>query len=238
MADEKSGASPYSAVYVSSATFKNAIENLSHGIPNVIDRSAFPGQSWGVQAQLLAGLKFLGLTTDDGKPTPSLHELAVPDEAIRKKKLETIIRERYARLFALDLMKTTPVELERQMAESYNVTGDTREKAIRFFLSMVDYLEIPVSRFLKPKSIGNGTPTPRRRRASTPRQRATEEPGEEEPSTVAPGGTSKTVKLKSGGTLTVAASLDLFSLSDEDRTFVFELIDKLKKYQPESQERG
>ncbi len=44
-------------------------------------------------------------------------------------------------------------------------------------------------------------------------------------------GTSKVVNLKSGGTLRISATLDLFSLSPTDRTFVFSLIDKLEEYE-------
>ena len=53
------------------------------------------------------------------------------------------------------------------------------------------------------------------------------------------GGTlSRMVKLKSGGTLTLSASVD-FWLYPSDRKFVFELIDKLEAYeQPADAEEG
>ena len=42
------------------------------------------------------------------------------------------------------------------------------------------------------------------------------------------------VRLQSGGTLMLSATLDLFSLNTDDRKFIFELIDKLESYkQPE-----
>jgi hypothetical protein len=50
---------------------------------------------------------------------------------------------------------------------------------------------------------------------------------------VAPG-TAKSVTLKSGGVLTLSATLDLFALNAEDRKFVFELIDKLDTYEKAS----
>ncbi len=46
-----------------------------------------------------------------------------------------------------------------------------------------------------------------------------------------PPGTSRTVSLASGGTLTISATLDLFSLSQKDRNFVFTLIDQLEEYE-------
>jgi hypothetical protein len=235
MADEAKA-----AVYVAWSTFKNALDGLAQGIPNRVDRSAFPGLAGGVQSQLLAGMKFLGLITDDHHPTKALHLVAVPDEAARKEKLAQILRDRYSELFALDLMKVTPAQLAEQMGASYSVSGATREKAIRFFLSAVEYVGIPVSRLFKSKS-GNGTASARRRRPVRPRgpvSAGDPTPGAE-PGPVQPGGgTTRVVKLKSGGTLTVLASLDLFSLSPTDRTFVFELIDRLEKYERTSQEEG
>src|SRR3989442_1209300 len=122
------------AAYVAWGTVRNSLDGFSQAVPNRIDRTVFPGLSGGTQSQLLAALKFLGLITSEGKPTPALHGVAVPDEAARKKKLEAIIRDKYADLFSLDLMKTTPALLEEKMRESYNVSGSTRDKAVRFFL--------------------------------------------------------------------------------------------------------
>jgi hypothetical protein len=224
------------ATYVAWGTMKNAIEGLAQGVHHRIDRTAFPGLSGGAQTALLAGLKFLGLITADGAPTPALHALAVPDEAARKKQLEAILRERYADLFALNLTKITPAMLEEKMGESYNVSGSTRDRAVRFFLSAMQYLEVPVSPLLK-RATGNGSsPTPRKRRSISQRPKGSVADTNDDDTTPGappskPSGTSRTVTLKSGGTLTLSASLNIFDLSDEDQAFVFELIAKLKKYE-------
>ncbi|MEO8157407.1 MAG: DUF5343 domain-containing protein [Betaproteobacteria bacterium] len=217
------------AVYVSWHTFKNAIESLAQGVPNQIDRSTFPGLSGGVQSQLLAGLKFLGLTKDDGRPTESLHALAVADEAARKEQLKKILQERYADLFALDLVKTTPNQLNERMSSIYNVTGDTRGKAVRFFLSAVGYAGIQVSRLFGSMATSNGA-RPKRRASAKPRTNAVinEEEDDLPPATKGP---ARTVNLKSGGSLTMSATVDFFSLSQDDRTFVFALIDQMDKYE-------
>jgi hypothetical protein len=44
------------------------------------------------------------------------------------------------------------------------------------------------------------------------------------------GGARNTVTLASGGTLTLALSVDLFALSENDRKFVFGLIDQVTGY--------
>jgi hypothetical protein len=235
MADDAKGKA---AVYVSWLTFKRSLDALAQGMPNVVDKSVFPGMAWGVQNQLMAGLKFLGLIDNEGRPTAGLHALAVTDETERKEKLKTILKERYADLFALDLEKATPAQLADTIASAYNVNGDTREKAVRFFLLAVQYAGIPVGRHIQPRATGNGSPVARKRRSSPRPKIQGENQGEDEnldqsPATP-PTGTGRTVELRSGGTLTVSASMDVFKLSPADRTFVFSLIDKLAEYEGET----
>lgn len=226
------GAPPYGVF----ATFKNAIEQLAQGVPNQIDRTVFPGMSWNSQTQLLAGLKFFGLIEEGGKPQGSLHALAVTDEAKRKGYLQKLVRERYAPLFALDLMKTTPAELDQRVTETYGITGDTRLKAVRFFLTALAYLQIPVSPLLTRTRGGNSTPGRKRRSSVRPKQPQTQSTAPEVSPLSGPSspGTTRVVALASGGTLTISASLDLFKLSPKDRNFVFALIDQLEKYESDS----
>ena len=224
------------AVYVSWGTFEGILKQLVVGIPNVIDRSVFPGQSWAVQSQILAGMRFLGLIDEAGRPKPDLAALAVSDEHARKEKLRALLKERYAHLFALDLTKATPDQLDKAMTEHYAVNGDTREKAVRFFLGAVGYAGVPISPLFKPKGAsngGSGSPA-RRRRNSSPRPKADDrEPeGNGAASPTPPTtGTSRTIELKSGaGSVTVLANVDMFKLTGEERTFIFGLIDSLTKY--------
>lgn len=227
MADAKKPA----AVYVTWGTFKNAIDQLCQGVPpNRLDRTVFPGMAWAVQNQLFTGLKFLGLTDTDNKPMPKLIELVGhQDEASRKKALGKILVDAYTDLFALDLKKTTPGELSAKMRDSYSVGGNTTEKAVRFFVNAVEYAGIPMSPLFAKTTTAAGPRTPRRPRA--PRPKIVAKSNGDGTAIPVTGGTSKTVLLSSGGTLTLSASLDLFSLNFGDRKFVFELIDLLEEYE-------
>lgn len=226
--DEKTAA----AVYVSWATFKNALDSLAQFTPNQIDRSTFPGMAWSVQNQLFTGLKFMGLMDDKGKPLPALQKVAVTDEAARKRELERILRDRYAELFKLDLTKTTPDQLKDEMQRVFTIKGDTSEKATRFFLSAVEYTGIPVSPLFKPKAAGNGVIAPRKRRprvkSPTPGGPLVDDPADEPSPTP---GSSRVIALKGGGTLTLSASVDILKLRGDDRLFVFDIIDKLNQYE-------
>jgi hypothetical protein len=233
MADES-----YVAVYVGWTTFKNAVESLVQGIPNQIDRTTFPGQSGGVQNQLFTAFKFLGLTTDEGKPTAALQNLAVPDESARKGALKALLQERYADLFALDLTKTTPKQLSDTMTESYRVTGDTREKAVRWFLQAAAYVGVPLSRYLPVPGVSatNGGSTKTKPRRATTKAKSDAGNAATPPRiTAGATGTERTISLHSGGTLTLSAAFDPWELSEADRGFVFSLIDKLKKYESEQE---
>lgn len=221
------------AAYVPWATFKKAIEDLSQGLPNQIDRSVWKSQSWGTQSQLITAFKFLGLTDDKGKPSDMLTTLVDPDtdEESRKLLLKAVFEERYRDLFALDLTKATPEQLDKAMA-NYKVTGETREKAIRFFLSGLLYLGIPVSKHLQPKTTNGGAP----RRGRRPGKKAKAEAPPPTPTTpVAAGGTAKSITLKRGETLTLSATADFFAMDPTDRKFVFdELIERMEKYEQEN----
>lgn len=230
MVTEPKGAA---AVYAPWATFKTAIERLSQGVPNQIDRTVFTGMAWSVQSQVLAGLKFLGLTDDKGKPTPALHKIAVKDEGARKEALKGVLTARYGDLVALDLTKATLHQLNEQMTASYSVTGETREKAVRFFLSAAEYAGMPLSSYLKPQNgAGTSGPTPRKRRvAARPKVTTPPPTTTNTPST---NGTTRTVGLKSGGAITLTVSIDVLRLMKTDREFVFGLIDQLDGYEAEN----
>lgn len=222
----KQGDKKYSAVYVSWGTFLNAINQLSQALPHQIDRSVFPGMAWAIQSQLITGFRFLGLIDEQGKPTAALAGLTSDPESARKQRLAGILREKYEELYKLDLVKASPLQIRQTMSHAYGVNGATLERAIRFFVSAAEYCAMPISPLLagaKP----NGVPKKRRAIRVKP---IVDESSAEIPETMGPG-TSRTVKLVSGGSLTLSASLDLFALNSSDRHFVFGLIDKLEEYQ-------
>jgi hypothetical protein len=226
------------AAYVPWATFLNALEQLSKGMPSRIDRSVFPGLAWTPQTQLFAALRFFGLLKGEDEPTPLLDDLVKGTPEERKAKLIKVIINGYSDLTAIDLTKATRSHFEEKLGELYNVTGDTRIKSIRFFLCAAEYAGIALSPFILPQKGPNGAT--RKPRSSTPRPRTAKKPqaqpppaGSNEP--VKPsGGESKTVHLASGGTLTVSATSSFFSLNAADRQFYVEIVDKLEAYEANS----
>jgi hypothetical protein len=48
------------------------------------------------------------------------------------------------------------------------------------------------------------------------------------------GTNTKTITLRSGGSVAVTFTFDLFNVDEEDRQFCFDLIDALRKYEQEA----
>ncbi|MGC2108567.1 MAG: hypothetical protein WA655_03560 [Candidatus Korobacteraceae bacterium] len=116
--------------------------------------------------------------------------------------------------------------------EEYNVSGDTKRKAVAFFLRAAQYADMPMHPLLSGQ-MRNSSGT-RKKKAQT-----TKRPPEAGAHYVAtPNGSdsgilaknARSIELSSGGTVTLSLSYDPFALSGEDRKFVFELVDKLKAY--------
>src|SRR5579883_2913987 len=98
-------------VYLSFPTFQSAIKNLrTHGLPDELDRTAFGSRSGGDQAQIMSAFKFLGLLDDHQRTQESLRALvkAAENSAEEKQHLATILKRRYAGVFALNLEAATP----------------------------------------------------------------------------------------------------------------------------------
>jgi hypothetical protein len=198
--------------YVPFKTFLAALDTLERGIPNQLDRSVWPSYSGAIQGQLLGAFRFLGLIDEGQCPTAALRNLVAKRDS-RRELLRALLERHYAPLLALDLTHTSPRQFDEAIHQ-YGLSGATHKKATSFFLKAAQYAGLPLSVLLKAKT----------RTAAFGHRRAAAEPAASAP-------LSKTVRLRSGGTVTVTATLDLFSLAPEDRHFVFDLIDRLQTYE-------
>jgi hypothetical protein len=217
--------SKQSAPYLPFRTFLGALDALNHGVPPFIDRSIWRTQPGGVQGQIMGALRFFNLIDDSNKPTENLRRLIDKPEH-REKAIRALLEWAYADLIKGDLTKMTAKMLEDGM-EQYGVGGETRKKAVTFFLQAARFADLALSPYLQAQI--RATPGTRRKR----RKDDDGVPSSSAPTPVTGGarvGESETVQLKSGGSVTVTVSINPFSLEQADRTFVFDLIDKLKGY--------
>jgi hypothetical protein len=217
--------------YLPLKTFLSALDALREGVPPKIDRGIWRSQSGASQGQIMITLRFFGLLNDADVPKlPLLEDLAKADELKRKKLLKPIVEQHYRPIIAHDLTKMTAKMLDEAM-EGFGVNGDTRRKAIGFFLQMAKYLELPLSPFLTDK-IRNSPAKRRSRTSKSAKNGADIAPAG--PTSNGAHGSSKSVSLRGSGTVTMTVTADVWKMSSEDRTFVLELIDKIQGYEKAS----
>jgi Family of unknown function (DUF5343) len=217
------------AAYLPFRTFLSAIDSLEHGIPKQIDRTIWRSQSGIVQGQIMIALRFFCLLDDEDKPTPALHRF-VDGKDKRAEHVRALLRHAYRDIIDRDLTKMTPKMLDEAM-EQYSVTGETKKKAVRFFLQAARFAELPMHPLLSGQIRNTSGRKPRRKAP----QRENGASAEDSAARIEPpvGQTQRdvtTVDLKSGGKLTLVINVNLVTLSSEDRQFVFALIDKFKEY--------
>jgi hypothetical protein len=214
------------AAYLPFKTFLSALESLEHGIPKKIDRTIWRTQSYVVQTQIIMALRFLGLLDDEDNPTPKLHQL-VEKKADRKMFLNNLMVDAYRSIIDLDLTKTTPKMLDDEM-EKYNVSGDTKKKAVRFFLQAAKYVEMQMHPLLQGQIRNTG---PRKKRTPKPvfigDMNGAADPAynpDARPTS------TQAADLSNGGKIVLQVFGDPFALPSEERQLIFELVDKLRAH--------
>jgi len=179
--------------------------------------------SGSVIGQLMASYRFLGLMDDTGKPTRPLQNLvSEPDSQVRE--LNRLIQQAYPELMVLKLEVATPKHLADAFMENYGVTGATLQKAVSFFLQAAQYAELGLSPYLT-KRKGRKRRNAKRSGPEASAGMAITESGS------APSAATRSVKLLSGGNVSLSVRFDAFSISEQDRAFVFGLIDQLANYE-------
>jgi hypothetical protein len=246
MSDEPSTFRP---PYMSFQTFWKYIEELaSKPLPPRIDRSMMRTKSGTDQANLTMALTSFGLTDGEGTVLPALTQLTSTPTDDRPAVLADLVRRYYAGPMRVSEENGTQAALNSVFSEDYPsiASADTRRKAITFFLHAATTANLSVSPHFPSSRPGSGSPgAPKPKRQGTRRKAAaaaddagsqehggTEEHEEREESRRGPGtrGTSQTVELESGGTLTLTYDLSLFELDEDDEEFVLGLIRQLRNY--------
>lgn len=233
--------------YVPFQTFLNFLGKLEQGVPHRIDRSFLNRYYSGAMgSQLITSLRFLGLVEGEDNRTTAALERLVQEQASRKQLIAQLHHERYQPIFSNvgDLAKATHLQLEQAFKQIYSVEGDTRRKAISFFVHMAQYADIPLSAYIRTsKNPGSSRAASRTTsKKAKPRQNGTNKqqtatttrPKTANTSSTQNGNTNsktKTITFQSGGNVTLSYSVDLFEMEESDRQFLLGLIDQLREYE-------
>jgi len=220
------------APYLPFATFISSLDAFSQGVPPKLDRTLWRSQSGFLQGLIMNAYRFFGLVeeTEGDAATEYLLEL-VKNREQRPGIMRALIEAQYVDvLFGHDLTKMTMKMLEQAFDENFSVTGATKQKAITFFLKAAKFSEMPMSHFLS-SQLRNAAP---RKKRGTKRVELTGDEEEEIISDIAtqsPGAVCHSVRLKSGGLVSVTITANPFSMPAQDREFVFSMIDMVQKYE-------
>ena len=213
--------------YISFLTFLHLIEWLEQeGAPLRFDRSFWSQRfSGSTGAQLLAALRFLNLI-NGAQTKPDLDRLVAAQGDNRKAVLLDIIRKSYGTI-QYDLLGRATPDMLGEWLDIYQIDGDTKRKAESFLINALKFVDHPLSvslrkkaRIKRPKSKEQQVP-----KTSIPRSASlVGSASPQAPTNV------KTVRLASGGDVSISMNVDLFTLSETDRAFVLALIDQVRKY--------
>ncbi len=215
------------APYLPFKTFLGSLETFTQGIPPRIDRTIWR-QSGLIQGLIMGSYRFFRLIDDNERPTEMLQSL-VRRKDERADLIGSLLNASYPEIMGDHDLTTMTMAMLDELIEKYNVSGSTKKKAITFFLQASKFAGVKLSSFIQVRSTG-GT---RKKRAMQARNNG--DSGQNDDYTPAPqSGSDKVIMLKSGGQLSLRVSVDFLSLSADDRTFVFELVDKMNGYEKKS----
>lgn len=211
------------AAYLPFKTFLSAFDVFDHGVPHRIDRSIWRNQSGVVQSQIIMAFRFFRLIDESDSPRPALEKFVLNKDK-RKEYVGALLQHSYRSILDHDLTKTTPKMLNDDF-DQYRVSGDTKRKAIAFFLQAAQYAELPMHPLLNTKTRTSNAVSRKRRKVGTPGGgKSAAETADVIPPD--PGrGETKSIRLRSGAVITLQISANWLELPADERKFVFELID-------------
>jgi len=247
-------------VYLPFATFRSAVQSLrAHGLPDKIDKTAWQSRSGSDQTQILSAFRFLGLINSFDDTQDSLRKLVDAHENTDEERqiLADLLREKYARVFELNLKTATPGALSDAIG-SYGANGVTRKRAVRFFIKAASHAGIPMStRFTEnlrenrasetegtaPNNGESGEPgssqpqpPPAPRQQRRRRRQAAPPPPTPPVQHNAPTNAMKEIRLpKVDGSLAITGTFNPFGLVGDERDLVYKIIDMMNDFEQKNQ---
>ncbi len=230
------------APYVSFVSFKTLLDWLqTDHVPAQLDRSFWGTKfSGSVGTQLMLALRYFELL-DGETPTPKLEQLASAKEEERKPILADLLQKAYPSLFSLELDRATPKMIEDKFTE-IGGEGQTKRKAVSFFINACKYAEVPLSNAVKKKArnkpSNSGVKPSRNKRVEDDGQDGADTTLRENGNSQLPpsteGSTNSTIlTLGPNESLMLIVNGNLLNLGKEDRDFVMQLVDQIQKFEAE-----
>ena len=230
--------------YVSFNTFRTLLIWLkSEGVPLRFDRSFWQTKFSGTTGtQLMAALRFLHLLNGE-TPLPGLETLVLASHEQKRHMLGKLLLNSYSVVPFEELPRATPAMVRKWFA-SYPIYGHTLRKALSFFINAAREATLPMSNAVGKMARAKKPDQAKASRTdknmslqshhgqSSARQQSltTDLLSQGHPKTQKLQTVERTVALESGGSVALRLNINLFSLSDQDRAFILELVDITRNY--------
>lgn len=231
---QQESASPERRVpYVSFSAFQKLLRRIAEegGPPDRIDRTYLTGMSGGYQAQILASLRALGLIDAEGSPTQELTVLSRSLDGELQGFMQRSVELLYPEAVELAKRRGSAGQLHEIFRQEYGLSGSTLESAIRFYLDASTFAGVAVSPNFRPPARARAR---KAAKVTAPSGKApsttTVTQHQSAPSMGSMPTSTQRVDLASGGNLVLTMAADVFALSEKDRQFVFEIVDKVRAY--------
>jgi hypothetical protein len=230
--------------YASPGTLRNVINRFrDQGLPQPLTRESILriGVTESLAPRTIQTLKLLGLIDDEGNATEQFERLRRAPTSEFKTELVSMLRSAYAPVFQVVEPAGATYEHIQDAFRTFKPEGQ-RDRMVALFLGLLEYAEysqdLPASgRGTGPsRNTGGSSRTASRGKKDKPSDPANNvkhdpppAPLPDRPDAPTKGNPYK-IQLASGGTVFALVDVDLFALSTEDRTYVIDLVDKLKGY--------
>lgn len=219
--------------YMAFQTFWAFIDELSSNpLPPRIDRSLMVSRSGTDQANLINTLKAFALIDAEHAVQPLLRELASADIEERRAMLASLLDEYYAKPMRIAVENGTANQLDQCFRDEYSINGaDTLRKSVTFFLHAGRLAGVPMSPYFKATRSGQSARGKTRKR-TTKRKPVPETEESQGPATREPEDQYRLdVRLRTGGLMSLTVNLNPLHLRGEDRTFFYDIVDKMADYE-------
>lgn len=107
-------------------------------------------KSGSTQALLLSAIRYFGLVSENGLPTPDLEALVQSNGKQRQEVWQKILVRAYPNLFKLDLQRATTQQLTEALAREGLSNQETIRKALNFFSIAAKDAGLTLSPHIKP----------------------------------------------------------------------------------------
>lgn len=215
--------------YLAFQTFLAFLMELSaKPLPPQIDRSIMSSKSGTDQANLFAALKFFNLIDDNYVVQEGLKAFVSADDASRKTAVTAMLAGRYPRQLEVSGQNGTEKLLLDSFETDFGYTGDTRRKAMTFFLHAARWAGMTLSPHFPVTRMGSGRPATNPRKKTTKKPNGTGSQNGAKPPDHGPG-ERVVVSLGEAGTVEVNVQVQWLELPDQTFTGLRRIISELRE---------